>query len=288
MVIDTDVSRRTFFGTLAMAGGGLLLNACSTNGGIAGPTWTQTIGVQLYTVRDRLQADFEGTLGEVAAIGYREVETHDYFGRTPQQVREILDGLGLSSPAAHIPLARFRDDLAGVLADAAIVGHRYLVVPSLDGDLRNPDGFRTVAAELNQYGAAARAEGIRVGYHNHDFEFAPLPGRGTGMEVLLAETDPDLVDFELDLYWVLKGGHDPLELFARHPGRFALWHVKDMADLAGSQRMADVGTGEVDFTAIFDRATEAGLRHFFVERDDPSDSLASIRTSYTNLRQLLS
>src|SRR5690606_20326775 len=117
------------------------------------------------------------------------------------QVRDILDGLDLTSPAAHIPLARFRDDLDGVFADAAIVGHRYVIVPSLDAGLRNPDGFRTVAAQLNQFGTAARAHGIRVGYHNHDFEFAPLPGGGTGMELLLAETDPELVDFELDLYW---------------------------------------------------------------------------------------
>lgn len=288
MVSDAEIDRRTFLGTLAVTGGGLLLGACAASGGMTGPTASSNIGLQLYTVRDRMRSDFEGTLAEVAAIGYREVEPHDYFGRTPQQVRQILDRLGLTAPAAHIALTRFREDLPAVLDSAAIVGHRYVVVPSLDAQLRNADGFRTVADELNRYGRAARERGMRVGYHNHDFEFASLPGGGTGMDLLLAGTDPDLVDFELDLYWVLRGGRDPIELFDRHPGRFSLWHVKDMADRAGNQRMADVGTGEVDFRALFDRAGAAGLRHFFVERDDPSDSMASIRTSYTNLWQILS
>ncbi len=288
MVVDVDVTRRAFLGTLAATGSGFLLNACTRSGSMTGPARDSPIGLQLYTVRDRLQADFEGTLAEVAAIGYREVETHDYFGRTPRQVRDILDELGLSAPAAHIALNRFRDDLAGMLDAAAVVGHRFLVVPSLDSALRSPDGFRTVAAELNRYGQAARERGMRVGYHNHDFEFATLPGGGTGMDLLLTGTDPNLVDFELDLYWALKAGYEPLELFGRYPGRFALWHVKDMTDRAGSQRMADVGAGEVDFAAIFNRAAQAGLRHFFVERDDPTDSLASIRTSYTNLRRILS
>jgi sugar phosphate isomerase/epimerase len=134
----------------------------------------------------------------------------------------------------------------------------------------------------------ARDRGIRVGYHNHDFEFAAIPGGGTGFEILLGETDPALVDFELDIYWAVKGGHNPLDLFARYPGRFPLWHVKDMSDRAGAQRMADVGAGEIDFRGIFAAREQAGLRHFFVERDDPTDSLASIRTSYTNLRRLLS
>jgi sugar phosphate isomerase/epimerase len=235
-----------------------------------------------------MRPDFEGTLAQIAAIGYKEVEPHDYFGRTPQEVRTLFDRLGLTSPSAHVGLARFRDDLPGLLDASTVIGHRYIVVPALDGSLRNPAGFRSVAADLNRWGAMARDRGIRVGYHNHDFEFAAIPGGGTGFEILLGETDPALVDFELDIYWAVKGGHNPLDLFARYPGRFPLWHVKDMSDRAGAQRMADVGAGEIDFRGIFAAREQAGLRHFFVERDDPTDSLASIRTSYTNLRRLLS
>lgn len=291
MMADDQLSRRDFLGTAAVAGGALLLGGCASgaSGGqaaLVGPG--ARIGVQLYTLRDRLAMDFEGTIEQVAAIGYKEVEPYDLFGRTPQAFRALIDRLGLTSPSAHIGFARFRDGLSGVLDAATTIGHRYVVVPSIDGSLRNPDGFRRVAADLNRWGRAARDRGIRVGYHNHDQEFAALPGGGRGMDILLAETDPNLVDFEIDIYWAVKAGQDPIALFAQHPGRFPLWHVKDMTDRAGAQKMADVGTGELDFAAMFAQRQRAGLTHFFVERDDPTDSLASIRTSYANLRRLLS
>jgi sugar phosphate isomerase/epimerase len=287
---DDGLSRREFLGTMTVASGTMFLGGCaSSSPGIAPVAASSArIGVQLYTVRDQLTRDFEGTIEQVAAIGYKEVEPYDLFGRTPQAVRALLDRLDITAPSAHIPLARFRDDLNGLLDSAETIGYQYLVIPSLDGSLRNTNGYRSIAADLNRWGRAARDRGLRVGDHNHDFEFASLPEGGRGIDIMLAETDPALVEFELDIYWAVKGGQDPVAFFARHPGRFPLWHVKDMTDRAGAQRMADVGTGELDFAAMFAQRQRAGLTHFFVERDDPTDSLASIRNSYANLVRLLS
>src|SRR5690606_15105937 len=117
---------------------------------------------------------------------------------------------------------------------------------------------------------------LRFGFHIHATEFAPLPEGGTGYDILLAETDPALVDMELDLFWAVRGGHDPVDLFQQHPGRFALCHVKDMADMGGASEMVDVGAGEIDFARIFRLAEVAGLQHYFVEHDDPDDALSSV------------
>lgn len=246
------------------------------------------IGVQLYTVRDRLARDFEATLRQVAALGYKEVEFAGYYDRTPQQVRALLDATGLSAPSTHLGVQAFRDNLGQVLTTARAVGHHWLVVPWLAEAERTVEGYQRLAAELNRYGAAAREQGMKMGYHNHDFEFAALPGGRTGMDILLADTDPALVDIELDLFWTVKAGHDPVAIFERHPGRFPMWHVKDMADIKGAQRMVEVGAGEIDFGRIFAHAERSGMRHFFVEHDEPADSLESIRTSYQNLSRVLS
>jgi sugar phosphate isomerase/epimerase len=284
------VDRRTFLktGVAGLGGAWLLGSGCAANGYTAdGAASGERIGVQLYTVRDRLEKDFAGTMEQVAAVGYREVEFAGYYDRTPEQVRVLLDRLDLTAPSTHVGLDIVRKNLDQTLSAAQIIGHRYVIVPWIEESLRNAEGYRQLAAELNRYGAAARERGIRFGYHNHEFEFLPLTGGQTGMDILLAETDPALVDFELDLFWTVKAGRDPVEVFARHPGRFPLWHVKDMADVRGAQRMVEVGTGGIDFGRIFANAAKSGLRHFFVEHDEPADSLASLRTSYQNLKRIL-
>jgi len=148
-----------------------------------------------------------------------------------------------------------------------------------------------VAADLNRAGEACRQRGMQMAYHNHDFEFADLGGGRTGYDILLAESDPALVQMELDLYWATKAGRDPVALFAAHPGRFPLCHVKDMREPRGAQTMAPVGEGGIDFARIFAQAEQAGLRHYFVEHDNaaeyPGGPLASVRTSYGALRRLL-
>jgi sugar phosphate isomerase/epimerase len=244
------------------------------------------IGIQLYTVRDAMAADFEGTLERLARMGYDEVEFAGYFGRSPARVRAILNGLGLEAPAAHIPLEALRDDLESTLDTAAAAGHTWIVCPWIAPEDRSPDGYRRLADVLNRAGEAGRGVGLRVAYHNHEFELEPLIGEDTlPFELLLRRTDPALVDFELDLFWVSWADHHPLEWFARHPGRFPLVHVKDM-DGSAERRMVDPGRGVIDFPAILDRREEGGVRHWFVEHDQPEDPFGTARVGLDYLRGL--
>lgn len=247
----------------------------------------ETIGVQLYTVRSLMAEDVAGTLDAVAEIGYDEVEFAGYFGHEPAVVRAWLDASGLSAPAAHVDLDGMTGSaLEATLEAAAIVGHRWLVVPWIPEEMRTSDGYREVADLLNAAGDVAASAGVRVGYHNHAFEFEVLSaasdagGETTGYSLLLEHLDAALVDLEIDFHWSAVGGADELELFAEHPGRFPLCHVKD---LTADGRMADVGAGVIDWPGLFARSDQAGLVHYFVEHDQPADPRASIEASYRYL-----
>lgn len=243
----------------------------------------ETVGLQLYTVRSLMAQDLPGTLAEVARVGYREVEFAGYFEHRPVQVRAALDAAGLAAPAAHLGIETLRGDWPATLDAAATIGHRYLIVPSLPrADRATLDGLRRVADLFNRAAATAGQAGIRVGFHNHAEEFVPVEGK-LPFDLLLEETDPALVDFEMDLFWITKGGGRPLEYFERFPGRFALVHVKDM-DASGG--MVDVGQGAIDFARIFAARRAAGIRHAFVEHDNPPVPLDSIRRSYQYLNSL--
>lgn len=280
------MDRRNFLSTAAATAlGGLGLSACRERTSADGGSLDR-VGLQLYTVRSRMERDAAATLRAVAEVGYREVETAGLFALTPAQFRSALDAAGLVSPAGHFGIDAVRQQPAELLAMARTLGQQWVVVPWLDEAERTADGYQRLADDLNRFGAAARDAGMRVAYHNHEFEFAPLGDGRTGYDVLLEATDPTLVDLELDLFWAVKGGRDPVELLTAHPGRFPLCHVKDMADIAGTQEMVPVGAGEIDFAAIFEHSEHAGLRHYFVEHDNPTDPIASIRTSYEHLRQL--
>lgn len=278
--------RRTFLSSSAAVLGGLAafgpVRAASRSSVPA------RLGVQLYTLRELFPGDFVGVLEAVKRIGYDEVEFAGYHDREPRVIRAVLDDIGLTAPAAHVSFDDLRDDLDGVLGTAQTVGHAYVVLSWLDEDTRpaDLDGYRHLAEELNGWGERAQAAGVRMAYHNHDFEFDTFGGDTPGYEVLLEETDPDLVDMEIDLYWIAEAGYDALDYFERYPGRFPLWHLKDRA---ADGAMAAVGAGAIDFAGIFDRAEQAGLRHAFVEHDDPgNDPLASIAASYAHLDSLRS
>lgn len=247
------------------------------------PARLQRIGLQLYTLRQLMERDVARTLESVAAVGYDEVEFAGYFNETPKRIRILLDAVGLIAPSSHVPLADLTKHPEQTFDAAEVVGHRYIVMPWLDpGDRRSLDDYRRVAAGLNRAGELAGARGVRVAYHNHDFELAPIDGV-LPYDILLSDTDPALVWFEMDFYWMTRGGGDPLAYFGRHPGRFHLCHLKDM-DRRGE--MADVGAGRIDFRKILHHRAEAGLRHFYVEHDHPADPPASIRASYQFLRSL--
>jgi sugar phosphate isomerase/epimerase len=241
------------------------------------------VGLQLYTVRTLMAEGVERTLEMVAEVGYREVEFAGYFERTPRELRATLDGLGLAAPATHLGLNILRDRLEETIETAATLGHRYLVLPSLPSeDHDSLDDYRRIGNEMNRIGEVCRASGLRFAYHNHAFEFQRMDGR-IPFDVLLEETDPQLVQIELDLFWIIDGGQDPLAYFEAHPGRFHLCHIKDrLAD----GTMVEVGAGEIDFAAMFAQAENAGLEHYFVEHDQPNDPGASVRESYRHLSRL--
>lgn len=296
MVANDDtrgVNRRTFLFDLAAIGLSTTFTTACTSAFSRGsaPSLANHIGLQLYTVRDLMEKDLEGTLEQVASIGYTNVEFAGYFGRTPEQVRAILDRLKLVSTSAHIGQQLMRQDATLQIRWAQAMGQEYITIPSYpfprDGGV---DAWKQGAADFNRWGAQCRDAGLRLAYHNHNAEFALAEGGPTGYDVLMRETDPALVDFELDLYWTAFADQDPLALFAKYPGRFAMWHVKDLQLTQGKKEMMPVGRGTLDFGAIFARAGEAGMKHFFVEHDTAATTwgaLASIQTSYTYLRKLL-
>ena len=240
------------------------------------------IGVQLYTVRSLMQEDVAGTLDAVAAIGYHEVEFAGYFGHDPAEVKAWLDAAGLTAPATHVGIPELTGEgLETSIATAHAVGHRWLVLPSLPGDMQTADGYRRAAEILNAAGAAAAEAELRVGYHNHAFEFEEVGEGGvTGYSLLLEHLDPALVDLEIDFYWTAAAGVDSAALLRDHPGRFPLSHLKD---LSTDGSMAAVGAGVIDWAALFELSDAAGMQHYFVEHDQPSEPMASIEASYRYL-----
>lgn len=245
----------------------------------------ERVGLQLYTVRDSLARDFEGTLARIAAIGYRDVEFAGYAGRRPEAVSAALERHGLRAPAAHLPLDLLRRQWSATVDAAHVIDHDFIVVPWLDEkDRRTIGDYERLADELNRLGDAARKADLRFAYHNHDFEFISLGGR-IPYDVLLDRTDPEDVGFEMDLYWITKAGYDPLAYFDRYPGRFPTVHVKDSSG-APAHKITEVGRGTIDFKRIFARRKQAGIQHAFVEHDNPTDAAASIKASYDHLSQL--
>jgi sugar phosphate isomerase/epimerase len=197
------------------------------------------IGMQLYSLRDLFQVDMVKTLRQLNAIGYDEVELASFGQRTATEVRAALDKTHLSAPSAHVSLQALRENLSLVLGNAKILEVKYIVCPWIDEEFRNPAGYRQVAAMLNQAGNVARRAGHLIAYHNQDYEFAEVNGE-RGYDILLEELDPEVVKMEMDIYWITKGGGDPLAYFKKYPGRFHMLHLKDMAT-DGS--MTAVGTG---------------------------------------------
>lgn len=244
------------------------------------------IGIQLYTVREELAKNVEGTLARVAEIGFKEVEFAGYPDGTAQSLRKILDRHGLQAVSSHVDIQRLRADWDRTLDQAITVGQHFIVVPSVpEEESRTVDDWKRIAGLFNKAGETARAKGIQFAYHNHDSEFTPVESR-LPYDLLLEETDPRLVQFEMDLYWITKGGQDPLKYFAKWPGRFPLVHVKDM-DATPQRYFAEAGKGTIDFKRIFQKAKQAGIRHYFYEQDEvPGSPFDAAKTSYDYLRAL--
>jgi len=245
------------------------------------------IGIQLYSVRDLFPGDVNGVLDMLARYGYTQVETAGYAERPPSSFRAALDTFGISAPSAHIGLDLLRSDLGAALESAQAVGHRYVVVPWLAPDQRpDRDGYLALADEINRMGERAQRAGLKMAYHNHDFEFETFGTDRPAYFDLVERLDPDLVAMELDLYWATVAGYDPVELFERYPGRFKMWHVKDGAGADMTQSV--VGQGTMDWPRLFAASETAGLEYAFIEADTPpnGDSLAFAEGSIDYLKSL--
>jgi len=277
------MKRRELLKGLAAASVSPMLTSCAAEEKAATQRQLDKVGIQLYTVRDRMAADVPDTLAQLADIGYWEVEFAGYFDHSPKEIRMFLDDLGLSSPSAHTMLQPMRETPEQLIEDALTVGHQYLVLGWLRPEERATlDDYRRHVELINGFAEQCHTAGLKFAYHNHDFEFEKLNGMRP-MDLLLAETEPSHMQVEIDLYWINKARADPFSYFEEHPGRFPLCHVKDMAT-DGS--FADVGAGEIDFSALFSASDLAGFRHYYVERDDAVDTLASAANSFSAVSKL--
>lgn len=276
------MDRRTFVGALGAFGAA---SAFPGTGSSAAPTKLDKIGLQLYTVRNLMKESVERTLAAVASVGYKQVEFAGYFNRPPRSIRSLVKRNGLSAPAAHVGIEAVRGPWNRTLDDANEAGHKWVLVAWLaEADRNSKDAIKRTAELFNRAGEDARRAGLRFAYHNHDFEFKEVDGSRI-YDQLLEQTDSKLVDMEMDLYWTVKGGADPLAYFAQWPGRFPLVHVKDAGPVP-ERTMTDVGGGTINFGKIFAAQKQAGIKHLFVEHDNPANAIASVTASYKYLRAL--
>lgn len=252
----------------------------------------RSIGIQLYTLRNELAKDAKGTIRKVAELGYKEVENFGYangrfFGMDPKNYGSYLIDLGLSAPSGHYMLPQMTNGWDKAVEDAAAIGQKHMVLAYLFPlERKTMDDYRKVAATLNKCGESCQKAGIQLCYHNHDFEFESLDGK-LPFDVLMEETDKKLVQAELDLYWAVKAGQKPTELFRRYPHRISLWHVKDM-DNTEKKDFTEVGSGVINFAEIFSMHRKSGMKHFFVEQDMcPGSPFVSVEKSITHIKKNL-
>jgi sugar phosphate isomerase/epimerase len=286
------MNRRTFLGTITA--GSIV---ASRVGWASAEHKVDPIGVQLYTVRESMKKDLPGTIAKVAQVGYKEVEFAGYFDHSPKEIRSILDQNGLKAPSAHIEYSVLDEKWPGVLEAAQVVGHQYIVCPWIDDEVRKQNRWKEAAAKFNKAAETSKKAGIQFAYHNHHFEFVKVDGK-YAYDILLEETDPKLVQMEMDLCWMNIAGQDPINYFDRYPGRFPMVHVKDVKKIPPKQddrpvnfdnvfpEMTSVGNGVIDFKKIFAQSDKAGIKHYFVENDYPKSEFEDIRASYEYLHKL--
>lgn len=293
-----------------MAFGGIALS--NQAGALFNRPLSKPVGLQLFTLFNVMDDDVKGSLQKVAAIGYKEIESAfskkgAFYGMPPKDFATMVRDLGMSWKSHHVLGAPFKLPPGAKMPTGA--DGKPLVIPPMRNLLENYQQLIDEAAEggveylvcantpfetaaelkqsvdtLNKTAEAAKKAGLLFAYHNHDREFAQVDGK-IPYDVLLSDTNADMVKMELDLAWVTKAGLDPVDLFKKNPGRFHLWHVKDIGkDL---QDPLPVGTGIIDFKRIFANAELAGMKHFFVEHDMPADPFGSITTSFSNLKKIM-
>jgi sugar phosphate isomerase/epimerase len=273
---------------------GTLLFSCNSQSDTIAP------GATLYTVRDLMEDDPKGVLKQLADLGYVNIEATSYrdgkfYGMAPTEFKTYLEQLGLVPLSVHQGGVTL-ENADQMIADSKAAGFRYFVIPippmghfAFDPETRSMSMTGTVeevADIINQIGEKCRAAGLEVLYHNHDFELKPDEDGVIPLEYFLEHTDPEVVNFQMDLYWMKRAGADPLDYFERYPGRFKSWHIKDM-DSQG--RFAPVGTGSIDFKRILAQKAQSGMEYYIVEQDmtfDGQEPLEALKISYKNLKEI--
>jgi len=277
-------TRRKFITQTSLAAAGTLLLSEAL---FAKPAYK--VGLQLYSLRDQIGNDIKGVIAKAAQAGYQELETFGYdptrgfFGLKPAAFKQTLAANGMTTPSGHYGIDSYlgtgNDEVLKVYIDVAkTCGQQYLTIPSLSGELtKTVDACKHLAEMMNKAGEMCKKSGLKVAYHNHNFEFRQIDNT-TLYDILLKETDKNLVSFEMDIYWVVRAGQDPIKLIDQHPGRFHMWHIKDM-DKNKPELNTEIGNGSIDFKQIFTKAKKAGLQHIFMEQEnftniDPYKSIA--------------
>ena len=287
-------SRRKFLQLTGATAAGLTLTGLPVHPLFAGYEEKRRIknfGVQLYTLRDVLPQDPKGVLKQISTFGYKQIESYEgkdgmFWGMSPASFKTYMDDLGMKIVASHCDM---NSDFEKKAADAASIGMKYLICPWV-GPQKTMDDFKKLANTFNQKGEICRKNGIRFAYHNHDYSFKPLEGQ-LPQDVMMNNTDASLVDFEMDIYWVVTAGQDPVEWFKKYPNRFTACHVKDRAKNPGTdngKNSVDLGTGIIDFPKILKASRKYGMEYFIVEQEyyPNSTSLKSVEVDAEYMRGL--
>ncbi len=288
--MESSITRRTFLGASAAAGAGILASQA-----VAKNLAPSRIGVELYTVRNQMPAKDDEVLRKISEIGYREVEG-DYS--TLMRIASKLKPLGLSPVSCHIPVGTVegtgKTPMDKMFADLKEIGTEYAVVPYLPESERTTEVLGALGQKMNKAGEMAKKSGLQLAYHNHAFEWGQMNGKRT-FDLMFADTDPKLVEFDVDVFWLSVGGVDPVQFLKDHAGRVPLLHLKDKAksqavqynERVPKETFKEVGHGSIDFPAILKTAEKIGVRHYFVEQDQtPGDPLVSLKQSFDYLSGL--
>lgn len=287
-------TRRTFLAQAGLITAGVMMkpNFLSAKG-------NNIVGLQLYSLRDQLPKDVKGVIANVAKAGYKEVETFGfnkqtgYWGLQGKDFGQLLKDNGLSTPSGHYGLDQYfgegkTDDLKAYIEVANTIGQTYIIIPSLNHNfIKTVDDCKAVAEKMNKIAEICKTSGLKLGYHNHNFEWQPV-GDTTFYDVVLNNTDPKLVNMEMDIYWVVRAGQDPVAIFEKHPGRFTFVHIKDR-DKTNGELNTEIGNGNIDFKTILSKAKLGGIKHFIVEQENYTniDPYVSITQSASYLKNTL-
>jgi sugar phosphate isomerase/epimerase len=287
------MNRRKFLGQSALLTTGIIampkLMFAKTN---------QKYGLQLFSLREQLPKDVKGVIAKVAEAGYKQVETfgyskeHGFWSLSAAEFKKLLRANGLTTPSGHYGMDSFFksgniNEIDDAIEAATILEQEYVTIPYINPDLRkNANDIKSLVNWVNVAAKRVQNAGLKLAYHNHNFEFEPVEGQML-MEVLLKNTDPDLVDFEMDVYWVVRAGQEPIQWLENYPGRFKLIHAKDM-DKTDPKLNTEMGSGSIDFKKIFEETKSEGVKYYIVEQENYKiDPYASIAQSNKYLRDVL-